>query len=151
VRDGDRVEATTSTAVLADAVRACAGAPATRLLNVADADPQPARHLAALVAHAAGGELQQVDVDTSLPRAVGRLPWALDNTLDTHALAALGVAPVSFADTIGQEVNWIIGVAVRRGRRAWLLPAWIEAETPDYETEAAWLGAEGEPAGPAAW
>ena len=91
VRDGDRVEATTSTAVLADAVRACANAPATRLLNVADADPQPARHLAALVARAAGGELRQVDVDATCPPAVGRLPWTHDNTLDTHALTDLGV------------------------------------------------------------
>ena len=146
VRDGDRVEATTSTAVLADAVRACASAPATRLLNVADAHPQPARHLAALVARAAGGELQQVDVDASWPPAVGRLPWTHDNTLDTHALTDLGVQSATFAETIGQEVVWIIGLASRRGHRAWQLPGWIEAQRPDYETEAAWWRAEGAPA-----
>jgi len=39
VRNGDRVESTTSTAMLADAVVACENDPATRLLNVADADP----------------------------------------------------------------------------------------------------------------
>ena len=149
VRDGDRVEATTSTAVLADAVRACANAPATRLLNVADADPQPARHLAALVARAAGGELRQVDVDATCPPAVGRLPWTHDNTLDTRALTDLGVEPATFADTIGQEVDWIVGAASRRGRRAWQLPGWIEAETPDYETEAAWWRAKDAPAAPA--
>jgi hypothetical protein len=69
---------------------------------------------------------------------VGRLPWTHDNTLDTHVLTDLGVQPATFADTIGQEVDWIIGAASRRGRRAWQLPAWIDAEKPDYETEAAW-------------
>ena len=138
VRDGDRVESTTSTAVLADAVRACASTPATRLLNVADADPPPARQLAALVARAAGRELRQVDVDAACPSTVGRLPWTQDNMLDTHALADLGVQPATFADTIGQEVDWIIGAATRRGQRAWQLPAWVEVETTDYESEAAW-------------
>jgi hypothetical protein len=74
---------------------------------------------------------------------VGRLPWTHDNTLDTHALADLGVQPASFADTIGQEVDWVVGAAARRGRRAWQLPGWIEAERPDYEAEAAWRHAQG--------
>jgi hypothetical protein len=53
------------------------------------------------------------------------------------------VQPASFADTIGQEVDWVVGAAARRGRRAWQLPGWIEAERPDYEAEAAWRHAQG--------
>jgi nucleoside-diphosphate-sugar epimerase len=135
VRHGDRVESSTSTAVLTDAVLACASAPAARLLNVADADPQPARRLAALVARAAGGDLQQVDVDATCPSPIGRLPWTQDNTLDTFALTELGVQPATFADTIAQEVDWVIGVASRRGDGGWQLPEWLEVETVDYAAE----------------
>jgi hypothetical protein len=138
VRYGGRVESTTSAAVLAGAVRACANDPATRLLNVADAAPQQARHLAAMVARAAGGELEQVDVDAACPPTVGRLPWTQNNTLDTHALAALGVQPLTFADTISQEVDRIMGAVSRRGHRAWRLPDWIETEKPGYEAEVEW-------------
>jgi nucleoside-diphosphate-sugar epimerase len=135
VRHGDRVESTTSTAVLTDAVLVCASAPATRLLNVADARPEAARRLAALVARAAGGELQQVEVDATCPPPIGRLPWTQDNTLDILALSELGVAPTTFADTIQQEVDWVIRVAARRGHGGWQLPEWIEVEAPDYAAE----------------
>ena len=122
---------------------ACADAPATRLLNVADAEPQPARRLAAMVAAAAGGALQQEDVDATCPSLVGRLPWTQDNTLDTGALVELGLHPPTFADTIQQEVDWLLAVAARRGDSSWRLPEWIEATMPDYEAEDACRAAGG--------
>ncbi|HET7659355.1 MAG TPA: NAD-dependent epimerase/dehydratase family protein [Oryzihumus sp.] len=135
VRDGDRVESTTSTAVLADAVLACASNPATRLLNVADADAQPARQLAALVARAAGAELQQVDVDATCSPPIGVLPWNQDNLLDISALTQLGVTPTTFADTIQQEVAWVAGIASRGQDGGWQLPEWLHIATPDYAAE----------------
>lgn len=128
VRDGDRVESTTSTAILADAVVACVNDPATRLLNVADADPQPARRLASLVAQAAGANLQQVEVDATCPSPIGLLPWNQDNILDTSALNQLGVQPATFADTIQQEVGWVTGIAAGGRDGAWQLPPWLQAE-----------------------
>lgn len=135
VRDGDRVESTTSTAVIADAVVACAKNPASRLLNVADADPQPARRLAALVARAAGADLQQVDVDLTCPTPIGLLPWNQDNILDTSALHQLGVQPATFADTIQHEVEWVTALAARGRDRGWRLPPWLQIDTPDYHSE----------------
>lgn len=135
VRDGDRVESTTSTAILADAVVACVNDPATRLLNVADADPQPARRLAALVARTAGADLHQVDVDATCPPPIGLLPWNQDNILDTSALNQLGVQPATFADTIQQEVGWVTGIAARGRDGGWQLPEWLHVEAPDYESE----------------
>lgn len=128
-------ERTTSTATLADAVMACANDPVNRLLNVADADPQPARRLAALVARAAGADLQHVDVDAECPPPIGLLPWNQDNILDTFALKELGVQPATFADTIRQEVGWVMSMATRGRDGRWQLPEWFHVETPDYESE----------------
>ncbi|GAA1150164.1 reductase [Ornithinicoccus hortensis] len=140
VRRGDLVESTTSTEVIARAVWAAAQHPATRVLNVADSDPRPARDLVREVAELAGGPLDLVDVDgCDCPESVGRLPWTVDMVLDTTALRALGVPDVSFAQTAAAEVDWLRSLATRTDDGAWAIPDGIEVGTPDLAAEDACL------------
>jgi nucleoside-diphosphate-sugar epimerase len=140
LRDGDRVESTTSAVALAKASLACAVSPAIRVLNLADADPRPARELAQAVATAAGGHLDLVKVDgCDCPAQVGRLPWTVDQVLDTTAATRLGINPDTFEGSIRSEVEWLVASAELTTERGWALPDWIDASQPDYAAEDACL------------
>ena len=140
LRDGDRVESTTSAVALAQAILACAISPASRVLNMADADPRPARELAQAVATAAGGHLDLVEVDgCDCPAQVGRVPWTVDQVLDTTAATRLGITPDTFEGSIRSEVEWLVARAGPTTERGWALPDWIDASQPDYAAEDACL------------
>ncbi|WP_109471431.1 NAD-dependent epimerase/dehydratase family protein [Ornithinimicrobium cavernae] len=139
VRRGGAVESTTSAEVLARTLVRCAELPGTRVLNVADVPPRPARELASAVLEAAGRALPQVEVPDEAPDGLGSLPWGKDMVLDTSALAAFGVEAPTFAETVGAEVEWLLAVARERGG-TWQVPDWVDGGTVDYAAEDAWLG-----------
>lgn len=135
VRRGGVVESTTSTEALARTVLACGARPASRVLNVADADPRPARELLAETMALAGGSVELVDVEGRHCPGVGRLPWTLDMVLDTSAAARLGVAPTRFADGAAAELDWLRSVARRQVDGTWALPERFDAGWPDLAAE----------------
>lgn len=136
---GRNVESTTSATLIAATVLVVASRPGARMLNVADAEPRPARELAQVVAAEAGGELAVVAVPDSAPTSISVLPWTQENVLDATALTRLGVRGMTFPETIGAEVRWLLSQARRGPEGYWQLPAWIDGGSVDYRAEDAWL------------
>lgn len=116
VAGAEVVESTTSAEVLARVVLACARAPGTRVLNVADADPRPAAELLQEVYRAAGVDPLPEVIPADRPSvpdaratdALTTLPWRVPMVLDTTALRQLGVRHPTFAETAWMEVEWLL-------------------------------------------
>ena len=70
---------------------------------------------------------------------MGRLPWTVDQVLDTTAATRLGITPDTFEGSIRSEVEWLVARAGPTTERGWALPDWIDASQPDYAAEDACL------------
>jgi len=121
-RRGESVDHPTAAANIAALVELAAYNPGARVLNAADPDAPSALEIARTVAQRMGHEWDEVLLDDEGP--LGQHPWLTANliVLDTTAAQELGYVPAgSYADTVADEIDWLVEAA-SGGGDASLLP-----------------------------
>jgi nucleoside-diphosphate-sugar epimerase len=110
---GAGVDHTTAAANIAALVEVVAGKPGSRVLNGADPDAPSGLEIARTIARLLDHDWEEVLLDDAVGN-VGLYPWDARHpiVLDTSAALALGYSPVgSYAETVGDEVDWLITAA----------------------------------------
>ncbi|HEX5450370.1 MAG TPA: hypothetical protein VFW85_09970 [Gaiellaceae bacterium] len=111
-RRGESVDHPTAAANIAALVEVAAYAPGARVLNAADPDAPSALEIARTIAERMGHEWDEVLLDDDGP--LGNHPWLTPNpiVLDTTAALELGYVPAgSYADTVADEIDWLVEAA----------------------------------------
>jgi nucleoside-diphosphate-sugar epimerase len=111
-RRGESIDHTTAAANIAALVELASNNPGARVLNAADPDAPNAHEIARTVAERTGYDWQEVLLDDDGP--LGRHPWQTPNpvVLDTTAALELGYVPAgSYADTVADEIDWLVEAA----------------------------------------
>jgi nucleoside-diphosphate-sugar epimerase len=141
---GRGVNHPTAAVNLAALAEFCASRPAKRILNSADPDAPDGLAISRIIAAHLGHTWREALLGPSAPDGLGDHPW---NTLppfilDTSAAERLGFTPVgSYAETVGAEVDWLVGAA-RSGDPGGVLPRLDDPYFQpffDYARENAWL------------
>lgn len=115
-RQGRGVDHPSAASNIAALVETVAAKPGRRILNSADPDAPCAREIARAVARHLDHEWDEVLLDDSADRSLGRHPWdrVPPIVLDMGAAADLGYSPVGdYPATLGAEIDWLVATAVR--------------------------------------
>jgi nucleoside-diphosphate-sugar epimerase len=144
---GSCVDHTTAVRNIAALIDAAARTPGTRVLNCADPDAPSSSDIARTIAAYLNHEWTEVLLGDDVDPALGRTPWDAPHPviLDTTAATELGYVPAgSYAQTVGEALDWLAARAAKAADGSWMLP---NTDDPyfsamfDYAAEDAYLAA----------
>jgi nucleoside-diphosphate-sugar epimerase len=120
---------------IARLVSVVAERPAARILNTGDPSPPTVSEIGATIAARLRYEGTILPIASD---AVGHTPWSTPAPflVDCSAASALGYEPVgSYADTVGEAIDWLVDLAPEDWRKAFPVLASYPTDLFDYTAE----------------
>ena len=147
---GAGIDHPTAAVNLAALVETVAGQPGRRIVNCADPDAPSGLQIARTVAAHLGHTWREILLDGNPRPPLGAYPWGAPApiVLDMTAARALGYRPAgSYAQTVTDEIDWLVEVARARGIESVIDPGEVPYFAPflNYAPEDAFLAAHPSP------